>query len=297
MKPGNVPTYVHAKSNHPPCILKRIPESVNQRLSDISSDESAFNNAVPPYQAALDKSGYQYTLKFQPRPSRGRTVRARKRNITWFNPPYDAQVKTNLGKQFLRIVDECFPKGHALRPIFNRNTLKLSYSCMPNVKSIIDKHNKRVLRTVEPEIANVERSCNCRKKDQCPLDNQCLTKGIVYQATVTSSEGNESYVGLTDTDFKARFANHNQSFRNVVHSNQTELSKYVCRLKNAKVNYSIAWKILGRARAYSNSTKKCNLCTLEKYFIICHPELATLNKRSELASGCRHANKFLLKKL
>ena len=122
-----LPTYVHAKSNHPPCILKRIPESVNQRLSDISSDESAFNNAVPPYQGALDKSGYQYTLKFQPRASRGRTVRKRKRNITWFNPPYDAQVKTNLGKQFLRIVDKCFPEGHALRPICNRNTLKLSY--------------------------------------------------------------------------------------------------------------------------------------------------------------------------
>ena len=250
MKPGDVPTYVLAKSNHPLCILKRIPESVNQRLSDISSDESAFKNAVPPYQAALDKSGYQYTLKFQPRPSRVRTVRARKRNITWFNPPYDAQVKTNLGKQFLRIVDECFPKGHALRPIFNRNTLKLSYSCMPNVKSITDKHNKRVLRTLEPEIANVERSRNFRKEDQCPLDNQCLTKGIVYQATVTSSEGNESYVGLTDTDFKARFANHNQSFRNVVHSNQTELSKYVWRLKNAKVNYGITWKILGRARVF-----------------------------------------------
>ena len=169
MKPGNAPTYVHAKSNHPPCILKRISESVNQRLSDISSDESAFNNAVPPYQAALDKSGYQYTLKFQPRASRGRTVRTRKRNITWFNPPYDAQVKTNLGKQILRVVDKCFPKGHALRPIFNRNTLKLSYSCMPNVKSIINKHNKRVLRTLEPEIANVERSCNCRKKTNAPL--------------------------------------------------------------------------------------------------------------------------------
>ena len=140
-------------------------------------------------------------------------------------------------------------------------------------------------------------TCNCRKKDQCPLDNQCLTKGIVYQATVTSSEGNKSYVGLTDTDFKARFPNHNQSFRFVVHSNQTKLSKYVWRLKNDKVNYSIAWKIFGRARAYSNSTKKCNICTLEKCYIICHPELATLNKRSELASGCRHENKVLLKKL
>ena len=25
----------------------------------------------------------------------------RKRNMTWFNPPYSANVKTNLGKEFL----------------------------------------------------------------------------------------------------------------------------------------------------------------------------------------------------
>ena len=185
-----------------------------------------------------------------------------------------------------------------LYPLLGIGCLEDIGLCISNVKSIIGAHNKRVLQTLEPEVASVEKSCNCRKKkDQCPLDNQCLTKGIIYKATVTSSEGNEYYVGLTDTDFNARFANHTQSFTNLVHSNQTELSKYVWRLKNAKVNYNITWKILGRARAYSNNTKRCNLCTLEKYYTICHPELSTLNKRSELASGCLHANKFLQKKL
>ena len=52
-------------------------------------------------------------------------------------------------------------------------------------------------------------------------------KGIVYQASVTSSEGTEHYVGHTDTDFKARFANHKQSLKTEKYSNQTELSKYV----------------------------------------------------------------------
>ena len=46
----------------------------------------------------------------------------------------------------------------------------------------------------------------------------------MYQAYVTSSEGTEHYVGLTDTDFKARFANHKQSFRTEKYSNKTELS-------------------------------------------------------------------------
>ena len=117
----------------------------------------------------------------------------------------------------------------------------------------------------------------------------------MYQASVRSREGTEHYVGHTDTDFKARFANHKQSFKTEKYSNQTELSKYVWRLKKEKTENKITWKILSRARAYCNITKRCNLCTLEKYYIICHPaEHATLNKRSELVSSCWHASKFLL---
>ena len=35
-------------------------------------------------------------------------------------------------------------------------------------------------------------------------------------------------------------------------------------------------------------------CLWEKYFIICKPDLASLNKRNELIS-CRHAGKYALK--
>ena len=296
MKPGNVPSYVHAKSNHPPNIIKRIPENINQRLSNISSDEEAFNKAAPTYQAALDKSGHAYKLRFNPKNNREKPRRIRKRTITWYNPPFDIRVETNLGKKFLRIVCECFPKGHALRPIFNRNTLKLSYSCMPNVKCTIDAHNKRLLKQTNPsESTNDASLCNCRKKEDCPLENQCLIRGIVYQATVTTEQGSESYVGVTDTNFKSRYANHKQSFKKEAYRNQTELSKHVWKLKKDKLNHKITWKILDRAQAYSNATKRCRLCTLEKYYIICKRELATINKRSELANTCRHANKFLLK--
>ena len=196
----------------------------------------------------------------------------------------------------MRIVRECFPRGHALRPIFNRNTLKLSYSCMPNAKSTIDAHNRRLLKQTNTSESTSNASlCNCRKKENCPLENQCLTRGIVYQATVTTEQGSECYVGLTDTYFKSRFANHKQSFKNEAYSSQTELSKHVWQLKKAKVDYKIQWKILGRALPYSNATKRCKLCTLETLFIICKRELATLNKRTELANTCRHVNRFLLK--
>ncbi len=38
-KPNNTPLYIHSKSNHPTVIIKNLPESINKRLSDISSDE------------------------------------------------------------------------------------------------------------------------------------------------------------------------------------------------------------------------------------------------------------------
>ena len=68
----------------------------------------------------------------------------------------------------------------------------------------------------------------------------------------------------------------------------------IWELKNENKTFSIKWKILSQARPYSNVTKKCNLCMLEKFYIICKPKLASLNKRSELISKCRHMAKYLL---
>jgi len=64
-KPDNIPLYVHKESNHPPSILKNIPESINRRLCDISTNKNIFNNVVPQYQNALAKSGYDYQLKYR----------------------------------------------------------------------------------------------------------------------------------------------------------------------------------------------------------------------------------------
>ena len=65
MKPNNTPTYVHYRSNHPPSIIRNIPEAINRRLSNISSDEKSFTDAIPPYQAALQKSGYKPSPQIQ----------------------------------------------------------------------------------------------------------------------------------------------------------------------------------------------------------------------------------------
>ena len=184
-KSTNTPLYLHSKSNHPPSIIKNIPESVNRRLSEISSDAGVFDEAAKPYQEALGKSGYTFNLQFKP-PQTSLQKSNRSRNIIWFNPPYNRNVKSNIGRQFLRLIDQSFPVGHKLRKTFNRNILKLSYSCMPNVTQIISGHNKTILRKAEQTPQDqATKTCNCRKKDECPLKGTCLSEGVIYQATVT----------------------------------------------------------------------------------------------------------------
>ena len=60
--------------------------------------------------------------------------------------PYSANIKTNVGKEFLNLVDKCFPKSNPLHKVFNRQTLKISYKCMPNMAAEISKHNNKVLK-------------------------------------------------------------------------------------------------------------------------------------------------------
>jgi len=302
-KPNSSLQYVHRESNHPPSITKNIPAGINRRLSALSSDQASFDQTAPPYQKALDDSGYNYTLRYEPNTVTNRKTRKRN-NILWYNPPFSKNTSTNIGHRFLTLIDKHFPKDNHLRKIFNRNTIKISYSCMNNTKQIIDNHNKRIITASSAtEIANSaptttnNKTCNCRQKDTCPLDGNCLQTSVIYQATVTRKDNNtsETYVGLTENSFKTRYRNHTASFRHAKHRNSTELSKHVWTLKDNMIEYFISWRILSSHSAYNSTTKRCNLCLKEKLTIICQPKLSTLNKRNELVSSCRHRNKALLR--
>ena len=50
---------------------------------------------------------------------------------------------------------------------------------------------------------------------------------VVYQATVTTGLKTETYIGLTATQFKARYRNHLMLFRHEKRRNETELSKHL----------------------------------------------------------------------
>ncbi len=297
-KPNNTPQYVHNKSNHPPGISKNVPKAINKQLCEISSDKDSFDIAVPLYQKSIDKSGYDHVLKFKP-PSTNEDkgyANNRARNVIWYNLPYNKAVSSNIGRDFLRLIDEEFPKDHTLSKIFNRNTIKVSYGCMTNVKQAIDGRNKTILNNQTTAKRN-EKQCNCRKPQDCPVNGRCLNESVIYQATVKTDNGEpeQTYVGLTANSFKTRYANHKASFKNEKKKSNTELSKYIWKLKENNIEYRITWRILKRARAYNPESDRCNLYLWEKFFIIYKPQLSTLNKRNEFVTACRHSSKFILR--
>ena len=122
-------------------------------------------------------------------------------------------------------------------------------------------------------------------------------ESVIYQATVATVDNkpDQTYVGLSENSFKTRFTKHKASLNHPSKRLNTELSKYIWQLKDTKTNFQTTWKILKQAAPYNPASNHCNVCLWEKYFIICRPDLASLNKRNELITSCRHANKFLLK--
>ena len=155
---------------------------INKRLSELSCDKNEFDKAKGIYEKALNESDFNTKFSYQNEPSE---IKNRNRKIIWFNPPYNESVKTNIGKQFLKLVKKHFPRHHKYNKVFNSNTIKLSYSCSTDMKNLIKQHNSRVL--TEPT-SHQEKSCNCRNKNSCPLDGNCQVKKIVYKATVTTDQ-------------------------------------------------------------------------------------------------------------
>ena len=66
-------------------IIKQIPISIETRLSNLSSNENIFKQAIPYYEDALKRSGYNHIFKYNPnKTTTGTQSKNRKRNIIWF---------------------------------------------------------------------------------------------------------------------------------------------------------------------------------------------------------------------
>ena len=169
---------------------------------------------------------------------------------------------------FYGIIAQAFPSDHEfLTKLFNKRNLRLSYCTTPNLQSIIARHNQRVMKDFNDRQIPPQNLFNCRDKNNCPMDNKCLTDSIVYRADVTATgpiQESKFYVGLTANSFKQRFSSHKTSFTQERYKDQTSLSTYIWQLKSKGANYNIKWSIVRRVRSYKPGDRICSLCLAEK---------------------------------
>ena len=152
---------------------------ISNRLSELSCELDNFKKAIPPYKNAIKQSGYNNNLIFsETQPKK----KARKRKIILFNPPFNNYVANNNKKEFLKLINKHFPPQHKFHKILNRNNIKISYSCMPNMKAIITGDNKKLL---EKKSSQQSKQCKCKNKDICPLKGSCRQQSVIHQADIS----------------------------------------------------------------------------------------------------------------
>ena len=140
---------------------------------------------------------------------------------------YNKTVKTKICKFVSQLIKNHFPKEHKFRKIFNRNTVKLSYSSMPKIKIKIKVHNAKILRNVPSKNS---RQCHCRQKENCPMDGACFKESLVYYATISCNYKNykpKLFKESCKTSFKKRYSNHSKSFNvPLLYKHDTKLLEY-----------------------------------------------------------------------
>ena len=113
-------------------------------------------------------------------------------------------MKTNVGAKFLKIINKTFDQQNPLKKIFNRNTVKISYRCMPHMKSAVANHNSSIMCSPK---STEDKKCKC-EGDQIA----CRAENVIYKDEVKSSKETEVSTGLTSRPLKTRMKEHDKDF-------------------------------------------------------------------------------------
>ena len=155
LKTDQYPSYINVNSDHLNAIIKQVPKAVNMRIRRLSSSMKIFQDSNKMYTEVLKSSRFREKFTYQETKMSNKnnlymnkentkcSQKNRKRKIIWFNPTFCTLVNINVGKYFLKLIDKHF---NILHKIFNRKTLKISYSCRKNFFEIINNHNKEIIK-------------------------------------------------------------------------------------------------------------------------------------------------------
>ena len=141
---------------------------------------------------------------------------------------------------------------------------------MPNIKGEIHKHNKNTLEKAQQKHPDIQ-LCNCTNKTECPLNGQCLTESIVYQANITAKilgYKEKVYLDVSKQHLKFAMATKKKWFTKK-HKNDTGLSKEYWKIKQKNGIPRIKWQVLRKCHAYNQKKRQTVLCLNEKHDIAC----------------------------
>ena len=113
--PDNNPLYIKILSNHPPNIIKNLPDNISWKINTLSADETTFNKSKDLYTHALTESGFKHKITYQKQQNTStvtKNTKNRKRQMIFFNPPFSLNVSTDIGKKFSSLLGKHLPKTH-----------------------------------------------------------------------------------------------------------------------------------------------------------------------------------------
>ena len=136
---------------------------------------------------------------------------------------------------------------------------------MENVAQIIRKNNQGISSHKEKPTP----SCNCKNKNQCPMNGKCQVQNVVYKCTVSATPNfpKRVYLGVAEGDWKQRFYNHKKSIKNKSYRNDTTLRE------KHNVFPALTWSVVKSVPGCSNISKRCLLCITEKVLIATYENL------------------------
>ena len=156
----------------------------------------------------------------------------------------------------MNLLDQHFPKSNKLHAVFNRNTVKVRYSCTQNMSSMIKSRNKKVINKDIKEL----KSCNCSLKSKCPLTCQCQVTDIYINALYYHQTNQIKCISeLLRVISKSHFI--------IIGSRLTaKVVQTIPHFQNIfpNLNLTLVGSIAKKVPTYSNISKKCLLCLHEK---------------------------------
>ena len=106
-------------------------------------------------------------------------------------------------------------------------------------------------------------------KNKCPLNNKCLVENVMYKATIRPGNQTKNYLGSTSGTSKKRLYNNISNFKNYK-KKDTEISKYILKLKSINIDYKIDWEIIHHIGKVKNlqTKKNINILILSKILFL-----------------------------